>query len=300
MIHCFFHSVDLDGHCSGAIVHRKHPDCKLHGINYGDPFPWDEIGKDDTVYMVDFSLQPFSDMIRLKESCNLIWIDHHKSALDNAEKNDFSAEGNSRNGTAGCELTWEYIYPDVEMPRAVYLLGRYDVWDHEDPDTLVFQYGMRIYPNTFPQSDIWEKMLSDDKEFLNKTLKDGEFIIEYEKVQETKYCRGYSFETEIDGKKAIALNKGFASSKIFDSKWDPEIYDLMIVFHWSKKGFWKVSLYSTKEDVDVSAIAIRYDGGGHKGAAGFQIYGDLPFLKRASLLKRIGQRLKFIWNRIWK
>ena len=36
---CFYHSADLDGQCSGAIVKLARPDCELVGIDYGDPFP---------------------------------------------------------------------------------------------------------------------------------------------------------------------------------------------------------------------------------------------------------------------
>jgi len=32
---------------------------------------------------------------------------------------------------------------------------------------------------------------------------------------------------------------------------------------------WSYSVYSTKPDIDCSAFAKRYGGGGHKGAAGF-------------------------------
>lgn len=269
MIRCFFHSVDFDGHCSGAIVKNKHPDCVLYPINYGAQFPWGDIQREDTVYMVDFSLQPFEDMIRLKESCNLIWIDHHKSAIENAKKYNFSAEGRQEIGVAGCELTWMYLYHDKEMPRAIYLLGRFDVWDHQDPDVLPFQYGLKIYPSTFPEEGFWGKIINNDSKFLEDTLITGQVILNYETIQNTKYCKAYSFETEILGKKAIAINKGASGSKIFDSKWDPELYDLMIVFNRSKKGLWKFSLYSSKEDVDVSEIAIKFGGGGHKGAAGF-------------------------------
>jgi hypothetical protein len=40
---CFYHSADLDGHCSGAIIKKVHPECELIGINYGDEFPWDKV-----------------------------------------------------------------------------------------------------------------------------------------------------------------------------------------------------------------------------------------------------------------
>jgi len=33
---CFYHSADLDGHCSGAIVRKVFPQAQLVGANYGD------------------------------------------------------------------------------------------------------------------------------------------------------------------------------------------------------------------------------------------------------------------------
>lgn len=37
-MYCFYHSKDLDGKCSGAIVKYKFPDCNMIGIDYGDKF----------------------------------------------------------------------------------------------------------------------------------------------------------------------------------------------------------------------------------------------------------------------
>ena len=46
---CFYHSADLDGHCSGAIAKHFDPAYQLIGINYGDPFPMGEIGHGELV-----------------------------------------------------------------------------------------------------------------------------------------------------------------------------------------------------------------------------------------------------------
>ena len=93
---CFYHRADLDGICSGTIVHKAIPTCELYGFDYADLFPWDKVqGRD--VIMVDVSL-PYADMKRLKlEAKSLVWIDHHKTALD--ELADLHLQGNSRSGT---------------------------------------------------------------------------------------------------------------------------------------------------------------------------------------------------------
>lgn len=276
---CFYHSADLDGHCSGAIVRRFMPECELIGINYGQEFPWGTIEDGEEVYMVDFGLQPFSDMERLNSICKLHWIDHHKTAIDDAHKAGFLASGGQslEIGKAGCELAWEY-FSAFDASDAVRLLGRYDVWDHSDPRTLPFQYGMRQNENTYPDNDeLWSDLLLDD-EAITEVLRHGQLILDYENAQNRKFCKSYSFETELSGLSGVCANRGFTNSKVFDSVYDPEHHHLMITFCRLKPpaGKWTVSLYSTREDVDCGVIAKSFGGGGHKGAAGFQC-DQLPF-----------------------
>ena len=89
---CFYHSADLDGHCSGAIVKLKYPDCEMIGINYGDIIDINNIHQDEEVFMVDFCLQPFDGMLELNKKAKLYWIDHHaKGSIDEAFQRDFLA-----------------------------------------------------------------------------------------------------------------------------------------------------------------------------------------------------------------
>jgi oligoribonuclease NrnB/cAMP/cGMP phosphodiesterase (DHH superfamily) len=86
----FYHSADFDGRCSGAILKQQYPDVCAYGIDYSDKFPFNIVGKDEIIYMVDFSLQDPKEMLKLREYCYLIWLDHHKSALENAEKHGYT------------------------------------------------------------------------------------------------------------------------------------------------------------------------------------------------------------------
>jgi len=279
---CFYHSADLDGHCSGAIIFKKYPECEMIGINYGDTFPWDSIEKGEQVFMVDFSLQPFSDMERLSEICNLVWIDHHISAIKEFEATPIKKiDAELDNKSAGCELTWVYCFPEELTPLSVFLLGRYDIWDLEvHPAIMPFQWGMRLY-NTLPSEKIWDAILIPDISFefadMRKIRDDGRLLLKFRDQENEKYISACSFETEFEGLRAIAINRGLTNSQMFDSVWDTEKYDIMLTFIW-RKGQWTVSLYSTKSAVDVSVIAKKYGGGGHKGAAGFQIK-EIPFLR---------------------
>ena len=272
----FYHSADLDGHCSGAIIKRKYPECEMIGINYGQEFPWQTIEEGEIVFMVDFSLQPFCDMDRLNSMCKLIWIDHHKTAIDAAHKAGFLAyEQSLMVAKAGCELTWEHLYPGIEMPSAILFLGRYDVWDLTE-NVLEFQYGMRLHRDTLPDSEIWELAISYDVPFVRDTIRSGHMILEYQISQSAKYAASCAFDTEIDGLPAIAMNIGMANSQMFESVLDLDKHKIMMPFVW-KDGKWTVSLYTVNETgIDVGLIAKSFGGGGHKQAAGFQC-NELPF-----------------------
>lgn len=274
---CFYHKSDLDGHCSGAIVKDYYPDCEMIGIDYGDEFPWERVKPLEVVFMVDFSL-PEADMRRLSNLAVLHWIDHHKTAIDWAVAGGFWASGGQllEIGEAACELTWRYLRPDEPMPEAVYLLGRYDVWKHHEVENaLEFQYGMRLRDTDPSNRDEWAWLFWHKELCVMQVVRDGRMVLLYEDKQNAKYADGYAFELAFEGLRFVALNRGCANSKAFDAVYDSEMHDAMMLFCFNGQS-WKVSLYSDKESVDVSAIAKKYGGGGHKGAAGFHCE-SLPF-----------------------
>ncbi len=275
MTKCFYHSSDLDGHCSGAIVKRRYPDCDLIPVNYGDKFPWNDIAPGEEVIMVDFSLQPFDDMLRLAALAALTWIDHHISAIREHEIHGLDATVVLDEARAGCELTWEHLKENRAMPRAVCLLGRYDVWDHSDKDTLPFQYGMRLEDTDPERQAFWSGVFAKFSNKFRDILTNGKVVLRYIERENEKYAKACAFATQLDGLRCIAANRMLANSQTFDSVWDPNVYDAMLIFGW-RKDKWTVNLYSDKEDVDVSEVAKRYGGGGHREASGFSV-DVLPF-----------------------
>lgn len=267
---CFYHRGDLDGVCSGAIVRHKYPACELISINYGEAFLWDQIIPGETVYMVDFSL-PGLDMVELNRISDLVWIDHHKTAIERLSGTVI--DGNQRIGIGACVLVWEYLFPKTHVPPFVQLLGEWDVWDHSDPRCKPFQYGMRTESNN-PEDYIWGDLFEDDEgEAFLYVLDCGKAVVKYEEQSNEMRVKAAAFETELEGLRCIACNQMMTNSTLFDSIWDEDKYDAMISFGW-RKNRWSVSLYSTI--TDVSKIAVKFGGGGHKHACGF-VCDELPF-----------------------
>ena len=291
---CFYHSADLDGHCSGAIVKYAHPEAKLIGFNYGNDFPWDSITSGEDVVMVDVSL-PIEDMVRLARRCKetggqFYWIDHHISiirdfdALPEDDRMLFNASLSTEK--AACELCWEFFYTS-SVPESIRLLGLYDSWRFTpDREFYVksFQYGLRAQGDTRPEKSMpmWRDLFHDRPALFDKIRIEGSTILDYQLRQNEIACRKCAFETTLkspDGNlefRCIAINSNFANSDVFRSVYNPERHDAMLCFYMGKRREWVVSLYSTHDDLDCSAMALAFGGGGHKGAAGFRCK-ELPF-----------------------
>jgi len=268
---CFYHGADFDGECSAAIVKRANPECHLIPLDYGQKNGYHQIGKDEEVFVMDFTLQPF---VRMMNIPNMVWIDHHQSSIDEAKKLGFNPEGVREVGVSACELAWSYFFPDEIVPPAVSLIGRHDVWDL-DENVLNFHYGLKSY-QTHPESPIWEQLFEDGGTFLSDILHIGKLIRVYIERDDERYIHGFGFETIFEGYNCICCNRGKTSSKLFDTIWDDKTHEIMITFCRTKHGFWRVTMYTKHDGIDCGKLAKKYGGGGHAKAAGF-VCKDLPF-----------------------
>lgn len=277
---CIYHN-DEDGVCSAAIVNLSVNDCDFYAINYGFNIPWNKIEKADRIFLLDFGLQPFNEQIKLlkMKGKKLIWIDHHKTALEDEIKSGQKFEGIREIGKAGCELTWEYFYPDTPMPKTVKMMGRYDVWDtYYHKDVMPFHYGMLMKGYT-PTDNIWKNLFNGDSYYeeldYDNILKIGRICQDYQMMRYSQFCKPYHFITCFEGLKFICCNSMNSNSNLFDGFFDENKMDAMLAFGWTGNT-WTVSMYSNKKGIDVGKIAKKYGGGGHANAAGFQCT-DIPF-----------------------
>jgi len=266
-IKCFYHKADLDGRCSGAIVKYYHKDTELFPFDYGDEFPWDKIAPEDEVFMVDVSL-PRDDMIKLKNSVKyFIYIDHHISKIN--ELKDLLFEGIQEDGVAACMLTWAFFNNKIlRTSEAVKLLGYYDVWKI-DENVLNFQYGMRTFDTNPENQALWSVLFTNSK--LVYSIKEiGRNIRKYQDEKNKSTVLNFAFKTKFREYSVLALNKTVSSSLMFKDHPDYKNVDILMVFGWIGDK-WKISLYTLKDDIDVSTICKEFGGGGHKKAAGFKL-----------------------------
>ena len=276
-----FHGADLDGLASGAILYQWATETKgwnrqsisLIPASYHMSVPWNDI-KDNRVLMADFSLQPWNEMEALyKLAKEMVWIDHHVSAIAAYRESRLLIPGIQDLKAAACELCWEYCFPRKEIPESVHLLSRYDTWDL-DTEVLDFQYGMQaLWPE--PDDRRWWSIFNKNYDSL-EIRNNGASIRQFLSREWSRSMRDQAFETTLFEYKVLACNKWAGGSLLFQSRWDPRKHDIMLSFYLRKDLNWTVSIYTDKPEIDCSAIAKQFDGGGHRSAAGFQCK-ELPF-----------------------
>lgn len=307
---CFYHN-DLDGKASAFIVYawlglkNVENESKQIPITYGDKFPFKNIKKDEQIIIVDYSIEPV-EMLELYDiTKDIIWIDHHKTAIEKYKEFPRYIKGIRKDGEAGCVLTWKYIHwytdrgegkedfnrirPELPVPRCILLTGDRDIWAWKyGEETKHFYSGSQLY-NTNPDSNFWlDCMAHETKDvpntgnaeyrrkgeiFWQKLLNSGKSIEKYKLQFYEELTNNIGYEIEFEGHKCLAVNVARISSDVFVDK--IKKYDILLPHYFNGKQ-WTVSLYST--EIDVSEIAKKYGGGGHTKASGFQCK-ELPWLK---------------------
>lgn len=297
---CIYHSVDLDGWMSAAIVKhwfnqqevpnkREDPINTIDfiGYNYVDDVP--DLSKYDKVIMCDISF-PAKEMLELnkKMGIDFIWIDHHISAINNVtiSHEEFILPNGLRNVKfAACELTWKYFFPNDKMPEIVRLLGRYDCFGHKGTDeermVLEFQYGARQCITNYEDAyNYLYNCLMQQKlgSIENSIWLNGKAIYAYLCAEAKQiYKKGFpillldptiSVEKEKLNRLFICINKERFNPINFGIDYHADGYDGCASFYYANKQ-WNFSIYNDNKLVDCSEIAKQYGGGGHRGASGF-------------------------------
>lgn len=286
-----YHDADLDGILSREVcLHflKSSGEVIPIGWDYGRALPSFDWAAFDMIYIVDLSVDEL--MIRPELLMKIRWIDHHKSAIDKWGMYEFT--GLWIDGVAACRLCWQYFTQDPANkpklehykagpiggePRLVYLAGIYDVWDkhNEDfEDGKTLQFGYRgLDQSTFELLVHEQFAISISGEHhLNEVLKSGDAIRSYCQKQNDEYSAAHSRTVKWEGLTFCALNIGQrGNSALLLGGIKPE-HDACFAWRWTGDSV-MVSLYhiAGKEHHDLSVIATKYGGGGHRGACGFRL-----------------------------
>lgn len=274
-----YHADCWDGFCAAWLFYKVFPDAEFHAAHYGTNPPALDGRR---VFLVDFSY-PRSLMLALSKETPypVTVLDHHKTAqqeLEGIERetlriNAFDIFFNMEK--SGGRLAWEYLLKMALLPEDMvpasgkiadspwlvsYTEDR-DLWRWQLPQSREINAALRSYPLDFAT---WDQLASRDKYAL---VLEGRSILRREQQIVADHVRNAG-EMELDGHKVLAVNATVLISEIAGELSRDRPFG---VCYFDRKDGKRVYSLRSRGDFDVSEIARRHGGGGHKNAAGFEV-----------------------------
>jgi len=240
------------------------PEAKYVEMSYGKPVPY--LSSDADVYMIDYTL-PREETEELAASVkSLTIIDHHKSAEE--EIGDLPYVYINQEHSAAV-LAWEYFNPEVPVPLLLRYVEDMDLWHWSLPKSKQFFYYLSTQPRTFSGWDKIKKELERPDALSSPMFNQGQAIYDYVKVHiegiEDRTMRLLTiggFEVPTVNTPLLQAETGnYLANKHKD-------FPFVAGYYFGVDGKVHFSLVS-EGAFDVSTIAKKYGGGGHKNASGF-------------------------------
>lgn len=224
-----------------------------------------------SVLITDFSF-PKEELLLIKDNCHeLTVLDHHKSAIDKLK--DFNHDHiklHFDTTKAGCELTWEFLYPTVKTPTIVELVADRDLWKFEYSDTkpvtsVIRDKGMEL--------DQWIKYLNNEQ--VGSLVKEGTVVNRHLEVKYNNLANNIvnAWVKSPNYKiKPILVNltdEGMSEVLHLIVKHPDYTFAYATGFRVIHNDLVKYSVRSM-DNKSARAEAEQYGGGGHDNAAGYE------------------------------
>jgi nanoRNase/pAp phosphatase (c-di-AMP/oligoRNAs hydrolase) len=241
------------------------PHAKLFPMHYEDALP--EVTLADDVYMVDYSLKRDAVIDLCNRVKRVTIVDHHKTAVEDL----VSEPGNELPSNltlildqrvSGAVLAWQYFFPVDDVPLLLQHVGDRDLWLFKMKHTKEICAWFASYEMDTIQVTRCVDLLAAN---YDQVIMIGKALL---RAQATSVAKTFYWTETVDEHKVAVANCTNNISEtgqwLLDQVKDAH-YSMTFMIHNEKT----ICSLRSKGDFDVSAIAKKRGGGGHKNAAGF-------------------------------
>jgi oligoribonuclease NrnB/cAMP/cGMP phosphodiesterase (DHH superfamily) len=273
MIRVWYHSNCYDGFGAAWAARLglgKDPGIIYAACSYGYPPP--EYGPDDTIYIVDFSFAR-EVLLEIKAKCkNLLVLDHHKTAEEALKGLDFCVFDMERSGAG---LTWDQFYQDDSYgyrPKLIQHIEDRDLWRFKIDGSKEVHAYLCAHPFDF---DVWDRIANDLEKDAQRIYDAGAILLRAKEMEVAKTCKA-AWIGSLGQHRVAIVNTSAHWSEVGHQLLQqfPEAQFAASFTTFSDQVMWSLR---GRGDFDVSEVAKRFGGGGHKSAAGFKIKTGEPW-----------------------
>ena len=255
-----YHRDCPDGFCAAFVAKKKYPNAELFGCTYGEEPPFNKlVGKSLDVLVVDFSWKREETCAIAELTHSIKILDHHKTAEKELAGLDFVTFDMKRSGAT---LTWDTLFPGQPRPWYVNYCEDRDLWNWKLPESKEVSGYVMALPHTIAAWSTLDSFSAQEAAASGRAIR--LHIDHYiEKVVAQKQFG------KLAGHTVAIVNAAYPN---ISDVGNVLCGDAEIGAGWFERGDGMIqfSLRSVG-DLDVSAIAKKFGGGGHKNASGFQL-----------------------------
>jgi oligoribonuclease NrnB/cAMP/cGMP phosphodiesterase (DHH superfamily) len=235
------------------------------------------------VLMVDFSYKRPVIMEMATKARSIVILDHHKTAaedlagfrepapfedwvdgeLSRVELDDQPITALFDMNRSGAGLTWDYFHHGEPRPLFIDYIEDRDLWLKQRPGGDEFTIALRSYPQNF---EVWDGLVANGP---MKLVEEGAAIQRYYRLRVEELKRS-AYQASIAGAPFWIANAPYFAASEVAGELAERKHGFGACYFEVSQGRWQYSLRA-RGDFDVSAIARKFGGGGHKGAAGFTV-----------------------------
>jgi len=217
------------------------------------------------VFMADFCYKR-PVMLKMKDDANsLVVLDHHKSSQEECGDLEFCSFDMDHSGAF---LAWDYLFSGDNVPLLIRYVEDRDLWKWNLDSTEEILSAVDSFERTFENWDMLHSYLDAEDSVRWKRVKTmGEGILQYKKNLIKSLMRN-AYQANIMGKTVPIINIPFFQSEVAAEL--ALTADYAAAYYFDGEAY-KFSLRSKEGGDDVSLIAAKFGGGGHKNASGFLI-----------------------------
>lgn len=274
---CIYHANCTDGFGAAWAVWKKLGDtCEYVAAQYGDTPP-DVIGRE--VIIVDFSYKKATLIAICHLATSVILLDHHKTAIEDlvfspAEYEAFPELSRLQmildDSHSGARLAWDFFHAPQGAPELIDYIEDRDLWRFKLDNTKAIHAFLSSITFDFEKWDSIAESLGIYP-FGDSFIEQGEAILRMNQKHVESLIKNppkIMFPEPTLQEIEIVNCPGWLASDVGHELGKRNLFGLTYFDMKDKRVF---SLRSREDGIDVSEIAKRYGGGGHKHAAGFSI-----------------------------
>lgn len=269
---CYFHAGCPDGFGASWAVWRAWGDQGRY-LPRGHDDALDALRHEgDQVVFVDIAPSPRLAIELGETASQLVVLDHHLTARDLFDADPRLVPSLRDRGHhvqfdldhSGAVLAWQHFHPDEPVPALLSYVEDQDLWNWKLPETEAVNAAIGSYPRELAAWDElsrrpWEELaaegaplLRDRRIEVERSLRFAHPVMVGEvRVEAVNALQHRSHIGHELAKRAIFGHPIGVAYRVFASRVDVSIYSI--------------------GDVDVSELARRFGGGGHRNASGFSV-----------------------------